>query len=341
MKKRIITFSLCFCILISVLSGCSCNDLDPLEFNKNFMNETTFGKETLTYSIDFNPSASANFKNVEFNYEKGEYKTVLEVLSTPPTLPDGLTSDIFGNVSKSAMFYKLSTTMTLPVYYKTAKDEISRTDTISTVCYMCDVSHSLAPIYSKTESDYTILDYSDDFSSVQNVKTSCEVLYDFSSYKMTSVVFDKDGKATDTQVKTYEYSFKTVIDNTQLLFAIRNTNLDEGKAKIFPTVSRNYGDSVELYIKNQTSKTNTFSVHLNEKGAENDYQPSVSYSEFQFYINTSASSGSAQKVCIQNSQKSELPFNSYIVSYEEPLIAYGVFTIMGSLVYNVTNVTIE
>ena len=149
------------------------------------------------------------------------------------------------------------------------------------------------------------------------------------------------------KTQTKNYTQKTVIDNAQLLFAIRNVELAEDASSALPTVSASYGAPKTLTVKNNgdTQKTlrkggeNSFTYNGQEL-ADNELE--IAVKDYSFYLNTTNDAGTPQYLLIQKSASAsgKLPAKALIIEYVEPLSIYGSFQRLGALVYTIKSVNV-
>ena len=137
--------------------------------------------------------------------------------------------------------------------------------------------------------------------------------------------------------KTYDYAFKTITDNTMLLFMIRNSKIDFENTIGVPVVTPNYGKAESLAINNANKETRTLQLNYNYQ----PYQVELSLSKLRFSRNEINSSGTQQILYVQNNvENSPIPYKALPVIYNEPLTTFGTFQPMGQLVYTLTEIII-
>ena len=340
MKKFIIAFISVITILTACLSGCSCAGNQPLNFNSKFYGENAVSdppngyKETLTYDVTYKEklsdldgkSALLNDINLDFT---GTYISTLEMSTS---LPEGISSDITLNLpSDASTFYKLTTKLNVKSTYSGLTDgDGEYEDTIESTVYFCSFRLSYAPIYSVIKTDYSILFVTDSSSSVKKLQSEREILYSKEKYALKETVSE------NTTTSEYEYEFMTLIDNAQLLFALRNIDLTTNSQFLLPTVSYAYGESKNLIIDNESQTTEQVKIVVNGEEIE-DQMP---ISNLTYMVNDATKAGNPQHVKIQSDKSEKLAFNSLLYSYVEPLTAYGNMLSMGYLDYTLSNVEI-
>ncbi len=355
MKKRFFSILALALVCIFSLSACDgCFALQPINFTNAFNggsgiktedNPKTNYQEVLTYDVDYFESfdgfsISNKLKsNGKFNvkFENGKYVSTLKILSSFADANVELESDIIDSLENNQMHaYYLHTEFSIDVTYEIDEREpYTHTDTIVSDVYFCDVSLSYAPVYSRTTADYTNLFCGDEIYAVSD-KTFGEVKYSKNSYTVSFTVNDKEPKIT-----TNEYEYKTIIDNAQLLFAIRNFPLELESAEAMPVVGCNYGEAVSLAI----NKNSTSNISYQEKplayGLSN-YSGNIETSLYHFYRNKTNETGVKQNVYIQNNvENSDIAYKSLLLRYVEPLTSvYGNVLSLGALVYNLRSVQV-
>jgi hypothetical protein len=131
----------------------------------------------------------------------------------------------------------------------------------------------------------------------------------------------------------YEYTPKTLIDNTQLIFGMRNVDATSSNYKQLPTVAPVYGKSKTLIVKN--FDTNTKDMTINNKL----YQMPLKYYSFSIYDDHNA--GIPQIVAFQTKAVDDLSYASLPVIIAQPLIEYGTsYYTYGVLKYTLEQVSI-
>lgn len=349
MKKRIIAFLCALVCAFPLFGACGCNSLEPLSFSTAFIGEnsaelTPGYKEKLVYKVEYRNDANYFKKDetitdeiLSMQFTDGAYVSELEVLTGKP---DDVLSDI--NAGSSTVFYKLTTSFSINVSYKTADDKIERTDSISTVCYF--YSGALAPLYSETKSSCTYVSVGKNNAKLSVIDSVGQVFYNEKKYKVvTDYVYYNSDKDNDEQrpkldgsnlkEKEYDYESKTLIDNAELLFALRNVAVDEEKTVYIPTVATNYGDYKSLAITNKAENEQEITVKVN--GSEKTER--IKVKNLSYAINSKNGAGTSQKVVIQKSDKSSaIPDKALMIEYAEPLITQSSPSKLGALVYTLT-----
>lgn len=350
MRKKIIS---CLCAIIFALplfGGCGCSSLNALAFTTAFYGEGSSApapgyKETLVYDVVYENSqdyfkkdSSVKDDVLTFEFTDGKYVSVLEVLSSKP-------QEIATDIALGADFavYKLSTELSVHVKYKVAAGEFERTDSIKSVSYF--YSGALAPLYSETTSSYTNVYLGQKEATLRIFDSESKIFYNSSEYTVKKdfvnydFADDTDEKrptvsGTNFTEKTYEYESRTVIDNAELLFALRNVVVEEEKSISVPTVAAAYGESKPLSVRNKAQNERTVKITVNgEEKEENIKVNNLSYS-----VAAKNESGASQTAVIQASGTA-IPNKAFLILYAEPLIAQNSAVKLGTLLYTLKEAT--
>ena len=357
MRKFIITLLSLILILAVPLSGCSCNPTTPISFSSAFYGAEGVPsmpyKETLTYDVKYvndqenYPSLTKTslidnaLKNISFN---GTFVSTFQLSNYPETLPD---SDILGEdgvQAKNLPVYLLQTTFTVSASY-TLKDDTVKTfdnDTITTETYFLPAGHSFAPIYSFTQANIHLAYVSGSQAEFANVEYKYTTVYQHDElYLKKELTSESD---TVIEEETCGYTFKTAIDNAQLLFALRNFATNSEQESTLSVLAPAYnGSSKNLRIAQSATLNENFSFAYNGVGANAEKNEKLPVRKLDFCINSNENSGLAQYLVIQNGASTEntVPNKALLVKYAEPLVAYGSMSCMGALEYTLTSAVIS
>ncbi|MBO5714244.1 MAG: hypothetical protein J6R83_02345, partial [Clostridia bacterium] len=339
MRKSIIALILAILMVTALLGGCSCIGESPINFNNKFYGADISGdppagyKETLTYKVTYSAQhpegigRSPFLQNASFDFKDGLYVSTLETVTT---LPYGIQSDIIDNLPVDAKtLYKLTTKLSITSCYQGLTDgDKEYQDFIESTVYFCSYRLSYAPIYSFVKTDYSLFFYSEDGCSVGKLQSERTINYSQEKY----VITEKVGEEVTTS--EYEYKFRTIIDNAQLLFALRNIDVVADNNFYLPTVSYAYGQAKNLLVQN---KTQTYTpVEITNNGVLVDED--IPITTLSFMINDTTKAGVSQFVSIQKASSNGLAFNSLLYSYVEPISEYGQMLTMGCLEYTLAGV---
>jgi hypothetical protein len=141
----------------------------------------------------------------------------------------------------------------------------------------------------------------------------------------------------ETTTTNHEYEFKTLIDNAQLLFALRNLEVLEGSPRSVYVSSSAYKEQTDLAIYFEKSTTeSTDGLMVNGTALTEDIKLDMS----KFRVNSAKNSGNEQYVFIQSeASEGTLKNNAYMFKYVQPLVCYGTFEFMGSLEFTLKTIT--
>ena len=354
MKKLlfvVLSFSLA---LLFALSGCSCATPQPLSFNRAYLGEGSgYYSEELEYSVGYestyqsitNSAGVDQSKIPEFN---GTYVVNFSNKNNH-RLPEGVTTDL--DYELDYHYIKSTLSLSFTVNNKTYNDQI-----VSEV-YFHSKDWSLAPVYSKTTMKYTYL-FVDAENDLSQIIYQFSTTYKKNGYISTKTFYQPEENEdvnlidiTDTDVnspsyfdtqklkamagngKSHEYDLQAIVDNNQLMFAIRNSNL--GSVKL-PTVSFSYDAPVDITAQNRNQANYTIeNLIYNGENKDNTNMP---INNVEFYINATNNRGSSKYMSIQREAVNGISNNALIVEYAEPLLS-GLSNI-GALVYKLNKVTI-
>ena len=368
MKRFIfLILSVCLCLTIT-LSGCSCTGDTILEFNST--NVKTIQSERLTYSV----SLEQNYKDIkrssDFNknllpqYNNGLYVTEYQT---------GVSSPVNHiNLSQSESVINLITTsLTIDVVDTKGTvetdDDVTYKDQILSEVYFYDSSWSYAPIYSKTTVKNTFL-----ANDETRIEFSHKIYQYTTTYKKSSFTTVKkyyaeaDGEditgtmdlnnLDQTKLKTIkgngsggtaEYEFRSIVDNVQLLFAIRNLSVSKGSSSILPTVTYMYSNPSSLQISNSSHSTYNVETALNyaRPSYTNIYAEdtlSIPVKNMRIMLTNTDYSGLPKYVTVQNdsADNTNVKNNNLIVEYAEAVISNSSYHCLGALVYRLNGVNL-
>lgn len=377
MKKLLISvLSLGLCAVM-LFGGCSCVGAPILSFNENFLGSATdkATKETLIYKVENVDSFGTEFKKdpsitssvIEYSYN-GTFEITWESIKSLP-YPDDVNnpkpeevSGLLGNVIprnvidvNAQNYYKLTSKLELTASYPTINGKVPEkptcTDVIKTETYFANRIDSYAPIYTETVANYTNVVMVGGYAGVTFTEYSAYTEYKKESYIVHTKI-DKETKFTSTE---YAYSYRTAIDNAQILFLIRNIDFSKSNTVYIPTVSYQYGESQNLAFKKRTGSQ---VVYDNPAHAEFDSNASstikyngnlltanpdakeikISVDRIGFLVDSTTSAGIEQTVLVQNNAIDGLPNTALPMQYVEPLITLNTYQSLGVLSYTLTEI---
>ncbi len=359
-KKRLSFLSIIFALILCFgLTGCS--GTFTLSFKNSFVGNLSNSEippyltETLTYEINYVEKYYVDYiaKNsrvtddiVKYEFGKGSFVQTLKIMDR---LPIDVDTDITGT-----KIYHLHSEMTIPVKYACNGEELASVqaniDSVVSDVYFLASDLSFAPIYSKSTAVNTylnLLNYTK--AETAKIEIVSETIYNKTSYTMavniksTNIVEGQPNVEETSSNKTFNYEFRKLIDNAQLLFAIRNTlldNTDHIYANI-PTVSASYGANKDINVKLHNQLTENFNVSYTENNTTNVETGAVTYNHVSFIVGTTTNTGAAQYLKIQNAKSNVLPYRGLVLEYAETLTSYGTPACLGALVYTLKSVEIN
>ncbi len=370
MKRFIfLILSVCLCLMFC-LSGCSCAGNAVLEFNSTQVK--SIRRETLKYSVtleknykDIKRSSSLN-ENLLPLYENGEYEAVYE---TGVALPNGIENNINLSPSESVISV-IRTTLNIDVVDTNrtddAGDDKTYKDQIISEVYFYDSAWSYAPIYSKTIVKNTYLANDETNIEFAHKTYRYETIYKKSSYVMNKTHYQPDDgeDITNKDVseliednfvpmvgnnKSYEYGFREVIDNVQLMFVTRNLDISKGGNITIPVVNYMYSKPTLLQIKNSSHSTlniekNLFITYTNPtfRGEYPENTLSMPVKNISITLSDTDYIGMPKYVVVQNgsADTEKIKNNGLIAEYAEAVTANASYNCFGALVYRLKDVNI-
>ncbi len=351
MRKLFLT-AVGFCLLLAlILTGCdcSCSNTPALDFTNAFNNSQKPALdyvETLTYDVFYNgdgkdygslkkSSATDAYILKENITYSGTLTTTFEV-GDINRVPKGV-SDIVGdenaNKEKITEVYIFTTSLKLNAKYKFVGEEQERqvNDTIDTTVYFLPETMSFAPVYSTYKADMHLVQASSTeklFRYTYDYKTA----YNLNKVTVTSTLssFDSDGNETKVpaQTKSNEYDYKRVIDNNQLLFALRNFETNEEQATLLPVLTPSYGKTKDLLISAHT--TENINMDFDEEA--------IPVKKFSLKVNDQYTSGNSHYFSIQTGKTNSTESKALLISFAQPLIDYGTTSCLGALEFKLKSI---
>lgn len=346
--KRFFSTILCLSMaIILALSASGCNKKSALVFNNSFFGSTNNPSPGYTETLKYSVSNVNNYNELikkdtdvftdslaTFKYT-GTYESVFSVV-------DVLPEEIQTNVSEeiSSTIYHLKTTLKLTSTYKVNGEyaeggtqnqdgSVTYEDVVENEVYFLISGHSFAPVYSSGRQKSSTLVLSDK----ANV-----IIYEYSyatTYNTNKYTTVKGYSEEKPVTNKFEYTFKTVIDNAQLLFALRNVTLEEKGTLNIPVVSPVYGKAQTMTITNSSENTKSVTI--------NDVTEQIPVKNLNFKLAQEYNTGTPQYAVIQKSSPNEqaIPNKALLIEYAMPIVSYGNFFSMGAMVYTLTDVEIN
>ena len=345
MKKittLLLAISLC---LVAFLGGCSCASTSPLTFTNAFYGsngQPTVGyKETLTYKVSYvddknvypynTMSQTAKTVLASVDYD-GSFITEFEVLNHYPTnLPK---SNIVGeNGVYSGEVYRYKTKLNVNATYTLINGEVKEfTDSIVTEVYFLPSAHSFAPIYSTRVSDMTLVFISNNKADFGKVNYDYKTTYNLSTYTIDTKVVT--GAKETTSSLTYAYSYKTAIDNNQLLFALRSFDTPSTSTVTLSVIDPTYGTPQSLGFKQSSSNNQDFNFTYNEQGALDAEKLPIRNVVFAMNNLNATGYNHYLKMQVGKSTNDSVKSKALLVQYAMPLVAYGSISSLGVMQYD-------
>ncbi len=335
MKKFIILLS---SILLALsFTGCSCTSASQLSFSPNWKKSETAEAgftQTTTYDVALNKAFILNESDYSTDSSVSEAFETLDIAGTYTETISVIevndynkgASDVLDD-SKNSTLLKITSLLSLNATYKlVGKETETYNDFVKTESYVLDTDNSIAPIYTESENNYSIVNL-DLENPVQTLHFKTTTLYSKNTFnfKQQEFKYGEDSlTATPTKETSYSgsYDYKCLIDNTSLLFALRNINYTTDKSNTLPVVSPAYKSGVNL------------TVSYSENVKTNDANGNAIDTKIVSFVNADTNKmGRAQFVFIQNEQVAGKD-NSLIVKYVSPLSEYSSsFAKLGALEY--------
>jgi len=348
MKKRPIAFFIAVLAAFSaILSGCSCSGDSTLSFNS--INATA---ETLSYTVKQVDDYGSIKKSAEldkyftFEYSVGTYTTTLEETSKSDEeiknsdileIKDAKGDALIANVYKLTTDFEIDLTVTI-----NGQEPYLHKEKITTKTYIASHGASLAPLYAKEDAEYAIISVGSDKAEIKIVKSVSETFYNKDEYRTVKTY--KDFKTDETvnldgveaQETTTKYTFRSAIDNAELLFAIRGLKIEEKASETIQAVSSGYEAPQPIKITNTALAEKQFTLK-NYNGAENVTE-TIKYSSLSFSLDKTNASGTPQYASVQTEEKGNIKNTCLLLEYVKPLITYGTFMSMGALEFTLNSV---
>lgn len=298
---------------------------ERLEFN------VSFEKESAVYP-EFNQSQSLKeSQNIQYDFTDGKYAMTFSIASNTEEIKQKTNIEID---TQNTPIYKLQSIFNIKAFYKVDGNYPENLgtdknggkefdDEIISEVYFLPAGSSFAPIYSKVIQKQTTL-YLGQKADVYRTEYVFETIYNKGSYK--TVTKSIDGIIS---TKSSNYSYRGAIDNTQLLFAIRNLEIQKDGATAIPTVSPAYNSPQSLTIRCEDELT------INSNYNQEDKQ--ISVKKYAIFKSNKLNTGIPQYALVQKSEQNN---KSLLMEYASALVPYGSsFLMMGALVYRLASVS--
>ena len=361
MKTKFLAVITGIIIILTSLSGCSCSSMTILEFNHNFYgtesNLPSNYTEVCEYDVylddeGVNSSIKDNLPKIS-----GKLVTTFESSSTMKDKLKNLLKDTPSDLlddanTRGVDVYRFATDFSVSVQHECIKSDNNiegiNYDTIKTEVYFFSQGASYAPIYTTTSYNYTSFAINEENSACAVIFSKCSTLYQKNKYTLTESYAQNQAdldKEKNISTKTINYTYKTLVDNAQLLFLVRNMDVLKDTNSYLPTVSYQYDEAKELMFMNLGSNATgaDFSVDYTLNQNLINCNKSI-LKTIAFKINSQYNSGALQSFSVQEKEATEtegsLPFKSLLYKYEKPLLEYSSNTSIGTLVHELKKVEI-
>ena len=343
-----------FCLLSLVtafaLALAGCGGSTPLSFSSAFSGQDedpSSYKEVAVYNVnyvaDYNGLKKENVLNnyVYFEFTNGTYTTVLETIDRNTLTQENIESDILDDLTiNSDTIYKYTTTFTIDAKYEVFDKQATYnfSDSIVTETYFCSYRMSYAPIYTKTTNNYSSLTVSGGVADVPFGASVCQTFYNKNSFRTIKEYYPTlpadENFLLDREEYTQEYDYKTAIDNTQLLFAIRNIAVNEEQTDYLPTISYQYTSAKTLHLTNTNFSTEKLDFTYNGQQVNKD----ITLRNYSISLSNGNNSGLPHFASVMK-EKTETVGQVLLTSYTQPLICYGAMYCMGALHFTLSSFT--
>ena len=344
MKKRILSTIACAMVAILGLSGCSCANDAILNFNNAVHagnNPTASYSEKAVYDVSSTiDGRTANVDSkLSVNYS-GEYTTVFSVHEIVPSkYSEHVRDNELLKKNDFDFIYVMTTKLDVDATYSyEGKEDQVKNDSIETLTLFASSNNSYAPIYSNTTADYSILGVQNGELLFKKVNFYHQTIYGEKQYtvkRLSQIGTEYENE----QTKSYDYTFKSLIDNNQLFFAIRNTTLEDKKSTYIPVVAPQYGEKNTLKITREKTTTHTLeSIKVNEEEVINE---DVKLAEISYINSTENKSGTPQKIFVQTEKSSnnKIEARAIVFKHFSPIYEHGNNGIIGTLVYQLKEIS--
>ena len=354
MKKltlSLISLIVCLCFM---LSGCSKPAI--LSFSQAYLGDNTNTiKEQLTYQVKYQQNFGTEFTKdtsitsdiIDFDYQ-GTYTLSWEATSSLPEKSSLFEKTISGNVAslEKNTFYLLKSNLQITATYNKINNQVPEVTTyedyILTETYFVSRNNSFAPIHSETDAKYSFIATSGSVATIGQTNYSFYVTYNKDFY--TTYTKLKDDQ--DFTKQTHKYNYRTIIDNNQLIFLLRNLTIETDDTAELLAVSMQYGQPTELTIKNRggsqiryaQGETLTINGTAFDSQDQNTTEERVPVNQLGFLVNSIQGAGKEQIVFIQSGKAGNLPNTALPIQYIQPLVAQTSYKSLGVMSYKLVDI---
>lgn len=347
MKKRPIAFFIATIVAGAALfGGCSCSGDETLSFNSINVNS-----ETLSYNVkyveDYNEYTKKNAeldKYFTFFYSVGTYTSELKEANKSDE--EIKNSDIL-NIKDAkgdpliTTVYSLTTDFEINLTVTISGTEYTHTEKITTKAYFASYGASLAPLYAKEDAEYAIISVGSNTAETAIVTSCLETFYNKDEYltKKRAKYFNMNDTVTldgvEWQETTTQYTFRSAIDNAELLFAIRGLKIEEKESATIKAVSSGYDSPQPIKTTNAALTEKEFALNYNGE----PFTEKIKYAFLSFALDKTNTSGTPQYASVQTEAAGNIANTCLLLEYVKPLVTYGgMFMSMGALVFTLDSV---
>ncbi len=314
---------------------CACGGLTPLSMDANWYKDTSSTvidsntNETLTYKVTFEePTSPLNFG---VKYDEGSYVTTLTA-SQLSALPDvGKIEGFADGYEELVYVYKTTLSIGGKYFFENTQGE-QFNDTVTTTTVFRSVNKKLAPLYSMSEMQATVLKSAEPTSLEgvsQKTHTSRKIVYSADTKKATVTLTDlSKAEPTVLKTKTMELNFSgSFFENDQILFAMRSLNLSS--AITFQSLDPQTNNLVEVHTQSIAAEEfDTTGIIIDGQAAPakmDSYTMTISYNQ------TMSGAGRTVWYAAKESGSTQNTYRNVLLRFDTPLM-YGLGTLRYSLV---------
>lgn len=337
-----------------ILTGTGCKKDSELYFTSAFDTEYSLSAgytETCLYDLTVNQSFNDELKKADklngivndISIISGSYETRLKVTPAVAGSAEQWKGSDISNINGINELFYLETLLKLTL---SVNGTVCEEDTIITKTYFCPKDFSYAPIHTTTEYDCTNLTIENNALKIGRLVYTSSTVYNQASYTTVTTT------PTATQTIAEEYTFRSLIDNNQLLFALRNVNIEVDSSSYIPTNSHAYKKVPNLKITNKGNYAENYTLDANFNGASpiayDDQNVNVTHNSLTYCVSEKFNTGINNYLLIQsvatnkntttNPTTEALPYRSLLIRYAQPILAGGF--IAGALVYTLSSVSV-
>ncbi len=343
MRKIFLSVLSCLMTVILLFTVAGCATEQSVSFTNAFDTEQALapgGMEVCTYDVtlqkDYNEelAASSSLQNMMQYSAVGTFTTQLEMLNADKESEEQWQGSNLKDYDIKTV-YKYTTTMSLTLTYDLGAGETIVQDEYTTVTWFASKDYTYAPIHSSSHYDYTVFTVNDGTVSADKYVYDYSIIYNKKSFK-TSLVMN-----SSTSSSSKEYTFKKVTDNGQLLFLIRNLNVELGSNYTFPVKALSYPEAKNIAVYYNDNVEQSFNLNVNMKGNTFNGAVTVPYKNLTYRVSDGYNTGKRHYALVQSGSVSGLSHRALLLEYAEPLTTAGSLHGLGALVFKLNTVTVS